>query len=72
MSIDLKMELTKQEYVNAINKINEKYELPISIIEIILSSICNEVHTMKILQIQQEKEELAKQENKDEKRDGDK
>lgn len=72
MSIDLKMESTKQEYVNAINKINEKYELPISIIEIILSSICNEVHTMKILQIQQEKEELAKQENKDEKRDGDK
>ena len=68
MSIDLKMELAKQEYVDAINKINEKYELPISIIEIILNGICNEVHNMKITQIQQE---LAKQEKKN-KKDGDK
>lgn len=72
MSIDLKMELAKQEYVDAINKINEKYELPISIIEIILNGICNEVHNMKITQIQQEQEELAKQEKKDKKKDGDK
>ncbi len=68
MSIDLKMELAKQEYVDAINKINEKHELPISIIEIILNGICNEVHNMKITQIQQE---LAKQEKKN-KKDGDK
>ena len=61
MSIDLKMELAKQEYVDAINKINEKYELPISIIGIILNGICNEVHNMKITQIQQEQQELAKQ-----------
>ncbi len=71
MSIDLKMELAKQEYVDAINKINEKYELPISIIEIILNGICNEVHNMKIIQIQQEQQELAKQEKKN-KKDGDK
>ncbi len=71
MSIDLKMELAKQEYVDAINKINEKYELPISIIEIILNGICNEVHNMKITQIQQEQQELAKQEKKN-KKDGDK
>ena len=71
MSIDLKMELAKQEYVDAINKINEKYELPISIIGIILNGICNEVHNMKITQIQQEQQELAKQEKKN-KKDGDK
>lgn len=60
MSIDLKMELAKQEYVNAINEINKKYELPLSIIEVILNGICNEVHNMKIMQIQKEQEELSK------------
>ena len=62
MSIDLKMELAKQEYVNAINEINSKYELPLSIIEVILNGICNEVHNMKIMQIQKEQEELSKEE----------
>lgn len=60
MSIDLKMELAKQEYVNSINEINQKYELPLSIIEVILNGICNEVHNMKIMQIQKEQEELSK------------
>ena len=60
MSIDLKMELAKQEYVNAVNEINQKYELPLSIIEVILNGICNEVHNMKIMQIQKEQEELSK------------
>lgn len=61
MSIDLKMELAKQEYVNAINEINQKYELPLSIIEVIINGICNEVHNMKIMQIQKEQEELSKE-----------
>lgn len=61
MSIDLKMELAKQEYVNAINEINNKYELPLSIIEVILNGICNEVHNMKLMQIQKEQEELSKE-----------
>lgn len=61
MSIDLKMEIAKQEYVNTINEINNKYELPISIVEIILSGIFNEVHNMKIAQIQKEQEELSRQ-----------
>lgn len=65
MSIDLKMELAKQGYVNAINEINQKYELPLSIIEVILNGICNEVHNMKIMQIQKEQEELAQQEEKE-------
>lgn len=67
MSIDLKMEIAKQEYVNTINEINKKYELPISIVEIILSGIFNEVHNMKIVQIQKEQEELSRQNKESEK-----
>lgn len=67
MSIDLKMELAKQEYVNAINEINNKYELPLSIIEVILNGICNEVHNMKLMQIQKEQEELSKEEKESDK-----
>lgn len=65
MSIDLKIELAKQEYVDAINEINNKYELPLSIIEIILNGISNEVHNMKIVQIQKEQEEFSKIEEKE-------
>ena len=66
MSIDLKMELAKQEYVNAINEINNKYELPLSIIEVILNGICNEVHNMKLMQIQKEQEGLSKEKESEE------
>lgn len=65
MSIDLKIEMAKQEYVETINKINEKYGLPLSIVEIILGGICNEVHNMKVLQIQKEQEELSKKKESD-------
>ena len=60
VSFDLKLELAKNEYVNSINEINKKYELPLSIIEIILSGICNEVSRMKIEQLKIEKAELDK------------
>ena len=66
MSIDLKRELAKQEYVNVINEINQKYELPLSIIEVILNGICNEVHNMKVMQIQKEQEELSKEKESEE------
>lgn len=65
MSIDLKIELAKQEYVNTINEINKKYDLPFTIVEMLLSGILNEVHNIKITQIEKEREEL-------EKKDGDK
>lgn len=65
MSIDLKVEKAKQEYVNAINEINKKYDLPFTIVEMLLSGILNEVHNIKITQIEKEREELAK-------KDGDK
>ena len=60
VSFDLKLELAKNEYVKSINEINKKYELPLSIIEIILSEIYNEVSRMKIEQLQIEKAELDK------------
>ena len=65
MSIDLKTEKAKQEYVNTINEINKKYDLPFTIVEMLLSGILNEVHNIKINKIQKEQEELAK-------KDGDK
>lgn len=65
MSIDLKTEKAKQEYVNTINEINKKYDLPFTIVEMLLSGILNEVHNIKITQIEKEREEL-------EKKDGDK
>ncbi len=65
MSIDLKVEKAKQEYVNTINEINKKYDLPFTIVEMLLSGILNEVHNIKITQIEKEREELAKKEKKD-------
>lgn len=67
MSIDLKVEKAKQEYVNTINEINKKYDLPFTIVEMLLSGILNEVHNIKITQIEKEREELEK---KDGEKDG--
>lgn len=67
MSIDLKVEKAKQEYVNTINEINKKYDLPFTIVEMLLSGILNEVHNIKIIQIEKEREELEK---KDGEKDG--
>lgn len=58
MSIDLKIELAKQEYVDAINEINSKYDLPITISEIILDGIIKEVHEMKIAKIMEERNDM--------------
>lgn len=63
MSIDLKVEKAKQEYVNTINEINKKYDLPFTIVEMLLSGILNEVHNIKITQIEKEQEELEKKES---------
>lgn len=55
MSLDYKTDLAKQEYVDAINNINEKYDLPLTIVEILLNAILLEVNNMKIAKIQEEK-----------------
>lgn len=60
ISLDLRIELAKNEYVSEINKINEKYELPLSLVEMILGGICNEVHVMKVSQLEKEQLELNK------------
>ena len=61
MSMDLKIELAKEEYVNAINEISNKYELPLTIIEVLLNGILNEVANMKAINITQEREKIKEE-----------
>ena len=61
MSMDLKIELAKDEYVNAINEISNKYELPLTIIEVLLNAILNEVANMKTINIAKEKEKIKEE-----------
>lgn len=63
MSMDLKIELAKEEYVNAINEISNKYELPLTIIEVLLNGILNEVANMKAINIAEEKAKIKESEN---------
>ena len=63
MSMDLKIEMAKEEYVNAINEISNKYELPLTIIEVLLNGILNEVANMKAINITQEREKMKESEN---------
>ena len=65
MSMDLKLELAKDEYVNSINEINKKYDLPLSFVELILQGILVEVSNMKTEKILKEKSDLEKKENSD-------
>ena len=63
MSMDLKIEMAKEEYVDAINEISNKYELPLTIIEILLNGILNEVANMKAINITNEREKMKESEN---------
>lgn len=65
MSMDLKLELAKEEYVNSINEINKKYDLPLVFVELILQGILVEVSNMKTEKILKEKSDLGKKENSD-------
>ena len=65
MSMDLKIELAKEEYVNSINEINKKYDLPLVFVELILQGILVEVSNMKTEKILKEKSDLEKKENSD-------
>ena len=66
MSMDLKIEMAKEEFVNAINEISNKYELPLTIIEILLNGILNEVANMKAINITKEREKMKESENNEE------
>ena len=61
MSMDLKIELAKDEYVNAINEISNKCDLPLTIIEVLLNAILNEVTNMKTINIAKEKEKIKEE-----------
>lgn len=63
MSMDLKIELAKEEFVNAINEISNKYGLPLTIIEVLLNGILNEVANMKAINIAEEKAKIKESEN---------
>lgn len=63
MSMDLKIEMAKEEFVNAINEISNKYELPLTIIEVLLNGILNEVANMKAINITKEREKMKESEN---------
>ena len=58
MSMDFKIELAKDEYINSINEINKKYDLPLTMVEIILQGILTEVSNMKIEKIMKEKNDF--------------
>lgn len=61
MSEDLKIELAKDEMVKGINLVINKYDLPISFTELILSGILTEVSMLKKQKLQQDMEEYKKQ-----------
>lgn len=61
MSMDLKIEMAKEEYVNAINEISNRYGLPLTIIEVLLNGILNEVANMKVINIANEKEKIKRE-----------
>lgn len=69
MSIDLKIDLAKQEYVNAINSINNKYDLEASLVEIIMKDLLSQVSAFKQAKIEKDLIEYnnSKKEDLDEK-----
>lgn len=70
MSNDLKIELAKDEIVKSINEVINKYDLPISFTELILSGILTEVSMLKKQKLQQDMEDYKKQQ--EEKKESDK
>lgn len=54
MSIDLKLEMAKNEYVNAINTINNKYDLEASLVEIIMKDLLSQVSAFKQAKIEKD------------------
>lgn len=54
MKINVSMELTKNEIVNSINGICEKYNVPLSLLNIILTNINIEVNNMAQQELQKD------------------
>lgn len=68
-TLDVIMELSKNEIVDSINKTCEKNGLPLCLLNIILSNILNEVNNMTQQELQKNMSEYLKEESKTKKGD---
>lgn len=59
--MDYKIVLATEEIVSVINGFNDKYGLPITVVEDILTKALNEVTKVKIATIEQQKQEAEKE-----------
>lgn len=65
-SLILTIEEAKEEYINKINEVSTKYNLPMYFIEIIFKEIYNEIKALKNQEIEKEKE-IHKEKNNEKK-----
>lgn len=65
MNLTLKMEKAKNDYVNAINEITQKYDLDICLVEIIIGAIYNETLRLKQVALQDAIEKENKEKESD-------
>lgn len=71
MNLTLKMEKAKNDYVNVINEITQKYDLDICLVEILIGAIYNEILRLKQVALQEaiEKENKEKESDNNEQTD---
>ena len=71
MNLTLKMEKAKNDYVNAINEITQKYDSDICLVEILIGAIYNETLRLKQVTLQEaiEKENKEKESDNNEQTD---
>lgn len=69
-SMALTLEQAKEEYVNAINKVTEKYNLSYYFVDLVLGVIYGQVNQLKQQELIAERTKQEKIENKDKKGGG--
>lgn len=69
-SMALMLEKAKEEYVNAINKVTEKYKLSYYFVDLVLGAIYGQVNQLKQQELIAERTKQEKIENKDKKGGG--
>lgn len=70
-TLDVSMELSKNEIVDSINKICEKHNLPICLLNIIISNIAIEVNSMTQYQLQNNMNKYIEESKKETEKRGD-
>ncbi|HHX80655.1 MAG TPA: hypothetical protein GX692_06305 [Acholeplasmataceae bacterium] len=68
--VSLVMEEAKQNYVEAINEITKKHNLPMYFVEIIIGAIYNEINNLKQIELKQTKMDYEKVEEEKERKEG--